>query len=93
MTRDMTMDQPPEREESARTRPADTPSTVSPVAAGTAPVYDIRGLEVTLGGQPVLGPLDLQVARGSFAGHPRPERLGQDHPAPRAHGGRTSFGR
>ena len=68
MTRDMTMDQPPEREESARTRAASTASTVSPVAAGTAPVYDIRGLEVTLGGQPVLGPLDLQVARGSFLG-------------------------
>ncbi len=32
------------------------------------PVFDVRGLEVVLGGQPVLGPLDLQIARGSFLG-------------------------
>lgn len=34
----------------------------------TAPIYDIRGLGVTLGGQRILGPLDLQVQRGSFLG-------------------------
>ena len=33
-----------------------------------APVFDVRGLEVTLGGRPVLGPLDLQIERGSFLG-------------------------
>jgi iron complex transport system ATP-binding protein len=32
------------------------------------PVFDVRGLEVALGGQPVLGPLDLRIERGSFLG-------------------------
>jgi iron complex transport system ATP-binding protein len=32
------------------------------------PVYDVRALEVTLGERKVLGPLDLQVPRGSFLG-------------------------
>ncbi len=31
-------------------------------------MFDIHGLEVTLGGQLVLGPLDLEVARGAFLG-------------------------
>ncbi|MCE5254510.1 MAG: ABC transporter ATP-binding protein, partial [Actinomycetia bacterium] len=34
----------------------------------TAPVYEARSLEVRLSGQRVLGPLDLQVERGSFLG-------------------------
>ncbi len=34
----------------------------------TAPVYDIRSLEVSLGGRRVLGPLDLMVAPGCFMG-------------------------
>lgn len=32
------------------------------------PAYDVRGLEVTLGGRRVLGPLDLQIAPGAFLG-------------------------
>ena len=31
-------------------------------------VFDVRGLEVVLGGQRVLGPLDLDVRQGSFIG-------------------------
>jgi iron complex transport system ATP-binding protein len=31
-------------------------------------VYDIRNLSVSLGGKPVLGPLDLQIPRGAFLG-------------------------
>lgn len=30
--------------------------------------YDIRGLEVALGGRPVLGPVDLQIPQGAFLG-------------------------
>ena len=33
--------------------------------------YDVRGLKVALDGRQVLGPLDLQVARGAFMGSPR----------------------
>jgi iron complex transport system ATP-binding protein len=32
------------------------------------PVYDIRNLGVSLGGRPVLGPLDLQIPPGAFLG-------------------------
>lgn len=32
----------------------------------TIPVYDLRAVQVELGGRSVLGPLDLQLARGSF---------------------------
>jgi ABC-type oligopeptide transport system ATPase subunit len=32
------------------------------------PVYEVRGLEVTLGGRPVLGPLDLQIPSAAFLG-------------------------
>jgi iron complex transport system ATP-binding protein len=35
---------------------------------GAPPAYEVRGLEVTLGGQLVLGPLDLEIARGAFMG-------------------------
>jgi iron complex transport system ATP-binding protein len=31
-------------------------------------IYHLRGLEVSLDGQPVLGPIDLQVERGAFLG-------------------------
>jgi iron complex transport system ATP-binding protein len=40
----------------------------SSVGAGDPPAYEVRGLEVTLGGQLVLGPLDLEIARGAFMG-------------------------
>jgi len=36
--------------------------------AAVTPVFDLHGLEVTLGGRRVLGPLDLEVAAGSFLG-------------------------
>jgi iron complex transport system ATP-binding protein len=36
--------------------------------ASSSPVYSVRGLEVSLGGRPVLGPLDLQIAQGAFVG-------------------------
>lgn len=32
------------------------------------PAYDVRGLEVALGGRPVLGPLDLRIPQASFLG-------------------------
>ena len=32
------------------------------------PVYSARSLQVSLGGRPVLGPLDLQIAEGAFIG-------------------------
>ena len=37
-------------------------------AAPAQAVFDVRGLEVALGGQRVLGPLDLEVRQGSFIG-------------------------
>ena len=39
--------------------PADSPNQ---------PVYSARSLQVSLGGRPVLGPLDLQIAEGAFIG-------------------------
>jgi len=39
-----------------------------PADAGRRPVFDARELEVALGGQRVVGPLDLRVAGGSFLG-------------------------
>ena len=38
------------------------------VRADRAAAYDVRGLEVRLGGRAVLGPLDLRVSRGAFVG-------------------------
>jgi iron complex transport system ATP-binding protein len=35
-------------------------------AEDTAPVYDLRAVQVALDGRPVLGPLDLALAPGSF---------------------------
>lgn len=32
------------------------------------PVYDVRGLSVSLDGRPVLGPIDLQIPAGAFVG-------------------------
>jgi iron complex transport system ATP-binding protein len=45
--------------------------------AGPSPVYDARAIEVTLGGRTVLGPLDLQVAHGSFVGVVGPNGSGK----------------
>ncbi len=33
-----------------------------------AAVYEVHGLEVALGGRPVLGPLDLEISSGAFLG-------------------------
>jgi iron complex transport system ATP-binding protein len=44
------------------------PDTTQPRAPSDRPMFDIHGLEVILGGQLVLGPLDLEVARGAFLG-------------------------
>jgi iron complex transport system ATP-binding protein len=41
---------------------------VQPAGEEKRPVFDVRRLEVGLGGRPVLGPLDLQVAPGAFLG-------------------------
>jgi iron complex transport system ATP-binding protein len=37
-------------------------------AGGGAPAYEVRALEVALGGRRVLGPLDLRLEPGSFVG-------------------------
>ncbi|MFH0916586.1 MAG: ABC transporter ATP-binding protein [bacterium] len=47
---------------------ADTVAGARRHGPGARPVFDIRGLEVTLGGQRVLGPVDLEVPRGAFLG-------------------------
>jgi iron complex transport system ATP-binding protein len=44
--------------------PAANPVPMDPLAA----VYAVHGLEVSLDGRPVLGPLDLQIPRGAFLG-------------------------
>ncbi|MBN1320873.1 MAG: ABC transporter ATP-binding protein [Thermoleophilia bacterium] len=45
--------------------------------ASRPPVYDIRDLQVELGGRPVLGPLDLQISSGSFVGIVGPNGSGK----------------
>jgi iron complex transport system ATP-binding protein len=42
-----------------------------------APVYEVSSLQVNLGGRPVLGPLDLQLTRGSFVGIVGPNGSGK----------------
>jgi iron complex transport system ATP-binding protein len=37
-------------------------------AADAAPIYDVRALEVKLGGRRVLGPIDLRIPSGAFLG-------------------------
>jgi iron complex transport system ATP-binding protein len=39
---------------------------LTPHADELTPVYELRSVEVALGGRPVLGPLDLKLASGSF---------------------------
>ncbi|MFH1833857.1 MAG: ABC transporter ATP-binding protein [bacterium] len=39
-----------------------------PQSPGDRPVFAVQGLGVTLGGHPVLGPLDLEIPRGAFVG-------------------------
>jgi len=46
-------------------------------ADGGTPVYDVRALEVTLGGRHVLGPVDLEVAQGGFVGIVGPNGSGK----------------
>ena len=43
-------------------------TVATPVGAAKPPVYETRALQVDLGGQRVLGPIDLQIAQGTFAG-------------------------
>jgi len=42
--------------------------TAAPAAGSGSSVYEIRGLEVTLQGRRVLGPLDLSIQTGAFLG-------------------------
>ena len=57
------------------------------------PVFDVRALEVALGGQRVLGPLDLEVARGSFVGILGPNGSGKTTLSARPHGSGQADGR
>jgi iron complex transport system ATP-binding protein len=43
-------------------------SSAGPSAPEARSVFDIRGLSVRLGGQHVLGPVDLEIRRGAFLG-------------------------
>jgi len=53
------------------------PGAAHPGAIPSAPVYEAAQLEVSLGGRPVLGPLDLEIVRGSFLGIVGPNGSGK----------------
>ncbi|MBN1628181.1 MAG: ATP-binding cassette domain-containing protein [Thermoleophilia bacterium] len=51
--------------------------STAPATAGAPPLYETRALEVALGGQRVLGPLDLRVEHGTFLGIAGPNGSGK----------------